>query len=143
MAATPFGRLVLPDKASPIQFMTEVLILQLLALVLMLMLAGKGGGLEQFKPIIEEIGGEEAADAFKQAEELSEVINAVQSLSSQAASSGNSAGATADKEVNGADCADGVKGSEEAGEGFPLAPISAIADERITYCLSRYITLGE
>lgn len=119
--------------------MTEVIFLQLLALVLMLMLAGKGGGLEQFKPIIEELGGEEAVGAFKQAEELSEVINAVQSLSSQAAPPDNKAGEEKVGKVGKADgeCCEGV------GEGFPLAPISAIADERITYCLSRYIALGD
>lgn len=110
--------------------------MQLLALVLMLMLAGKGGGFEQFKPIIEELGGEQAADAIKQAEELSEVISAVQSLSS----------AAAPPEKSFTDGADGVneRGADGGvGEGFPLAPISAIADERITYCLSKYIALGE
>jgi len=117
--------------------MSEVLFLQLLALVLMLMLAGKGGGLEQFKPIIEEIGGEEAADALRQAEELSGVINAVQSFTSQAAPSNNAQTVT-----DGGDAAEGSDCGDGAGEGFPLAPISAIADERITYCLSRYIALG-
>lgn len=110
--------------------------MQLLALALMLMLAGKGGGFERFKPIIGELGGEQAADAIKQAEELSEVISAVQSLSSAAAT------ASPEESVTG----DGVKECGADGgavEGFPLAPISVIADERITYCLSKYIALGE
>ncbi len=111
--------------------------MQLLALALMLMLAGKGGGFERFKSIIGELGGEQAADAIKQAEELSEVISAVQSLSSAAAT------ASPEESVTGAEDAEECGADGGAGEGFPLAPISAIADERITYCLSKYIALGE
>lgn len=105
----------------------------------MLMLAGKEGGFEQFKPIIEELGGEQAADAIKQAEELSEVISAVQSLSSAAAQPEKSFTGAAD----GADVVKECGADGGVGEGYPLAPISAIADERITYCLSKYIALGE
>lgn len=114
--------------------------MQLLALVLILMLAGKGGGMEQLKPIIEEFGGEEAASAFKQAEELSEVINAVQSLAQAVPAGGGGEKSVAGGEEEAAAGGDGIG---DVGGGFPLSPVSAIADERITYCLSRYIALGD
>ncbi|MDE6791083.1 MAG: hypothetical protein K2J61_05110 [Clostridia bacterium] len=102
--------------------------MQLLVLVLMLMLSGKNANIKELQPILESIGGQEAAGALKQAEELSGVISAVQSLSAMAQP-------TAQGKAEGAE--EWVKG------GYPLAPIANIADERITYCLSRYIALGE
>lgn len=109
--------------------------MQLLVLALMLMLSGKNANIKELQPILESIGGEQAAGALKQAEELSGVINAVQSLSAiiQPATGG---GTVEEKS--------GVVGAEEwSNGGYPLAPIANIADERITYCLSRYIALGE
>ncbi len=102
--------------------------MQLLVLVLMLMMSGKNANIKELKPIIEEFGGGEAAEAFKQAEELSGMLSAVQSLTSMP------------QQPTPQPCA---PVEECAGEGFPLAPIANIADERITYCLSRYIALGE
>lgn len=109
--------------------------MQLLVLVLMLMMSGKNANIKELKPIIEELGGGEAAEAFKQAEELSGVLSAVQSLTSMPQQSAAQP------------CASTV-GSPSDDEcsplgGYPLAPIANIADERITYCLSRYIALGE
>ena len=105
--------------------------MQLLVLVLMLMLSGKNANIKELQPILESIGGQEAAGALKQAEELSGVISAVQSLSAMAQPSAHG---------KSEDC----EGAEEwTKDGYPLAPIANIADERITYCLSRYIALGE
>ena len=104
--------------------------MQLLVLVLMLMLSGKNTNIKELEPILESIGGQEAAGALKQAEELSGVISAVQSLSAMAQPQGKAEG-------NGECAEEWTKG------GYPLAPIANIADERITYCLSRYIALGE
>lgn len=108
--------------------------MQLLVLVLMLMMSGKNANIKELKPIIEEFGGGEAAEAFKQAEELSGMLSAVQSLASmsqppQPSQAGVESAPPPD---------DGG-----AADGYPLAPIANIADERITYCLSRYIALGE
>ncbi len=100
--------------------------MQLLVLVLMLIMSGKNANMKELRPILEEFGGGQAAEAFKQAEELSGMLSAVQSLAKM-----NNASAPQPPE----ECA--------AGDGFPLAPIANIADERITYCLSRYIALGE
>lgn len=102
--------------------------MQLLVLALMLMLSGKNANIKELKPIIEELGGGEAAQAFKQAEELSGMLSAVQSLTSATQPPAEKPCAPVE---------------ECAGEGYPLAPIANIADERITYCLSRYIALGE
>lgn len=105
--------------------------MQLLVLALMLMLSGKNANIKQLKPIFEEFGGGEAAEAFKQAEELSGMLSAVQSLAAMPQQSGVAA------------ATDEERSSPVAGNGYPLAPIANIADERITYCLSRYIALGE
>ncbi|MDE5765659.1 MAG: hypothetical protein K2I17_00650 [Clostridia bacterium] len=102
--------------------------MQLLVLVLMLMLSGKNANIKELQPILESIGGQEAAGALKQAEELTGVISAVQSLSAMAQPAAQAK----------AECAE-----EWTKGGYPLAPIANIADERITYCLSRYIALGE
>ena len=109
--------------------------MQLLVLVLMLMLSGNNTNIKELQPILETIGGEEAAGALKQAEELSDVISAVQSLSAIAQP------ANAHGKADGAD--GGACAEEWTKGGYPLAPIANIADERITYCLSRYIALGE
>ena len=107
--------------------MTEVDFMQLLVLVLMLMMSGKNANIKELKPIIDEFGGGQAAEAFKQAEELSGMLSAVQSLAAMPQSAPQPSAPV----------------EECATDGFPLAPIANIADERITYCLSRYIALGE
>ena len=111
--------------------------MQLLVLALMLMTLGKNANLKEIEPILQSFGGAEAADAIKQAEELSDVISAVQSLM-PAAGSATAAGAGG---AGGAPLNFG--GLSDGEDGYPLAPIANIADDRITYCLSRYIALGE
>ncbi|MDE6373365.1 MAG: hypothetical protein K2L72_02605, partial [Clostridia bacterium] len=115
--------------------MTEVYFMQLLVLALMLMMAGKNSDIKQLQPIFKGLGGGQAADAFRQAEELSGMLSAVQSLASM----------TAPQKSAQEPCGEGG-GAEEfssdgggcCGNGYPLSPIANIADERITYCLSRY-----
>ena len=111
--------------------------MQLLIIALMLMLSGKNTNVNQIKPIIEKFGGEQAAyafrqaeDAIKQAEEISEVISAVASMSNASAACGSGG-----SDVH---CAD-----QTDADNYPLAPISAIADDDIMSFLSRYIALGE
>lgn len=111
--------------------------MQLLVLMLMLMLSGNGANVKELQPILESIGGEEASQALKQAEELSGMVSAVQALTGAVGGKGD---------VSPADC-ESVK-EEPAHKnspcnGYPLAPIASVADERITYCLSRYVALGE
>ena len=96
--------------------------MQLLVLVLMLLASGKNADFTELKPILENFGGGEAASAMKKAEELSEMLTAVQSFAAMA-----SAAAAAEKPAPQEDSAE-----KEDGEGYPLAPISGIADERIT-----------
>ena len=102
--------------------------MQLLVLVLMMLASGKKADFKELKPILENFGGGEAANAVKKAEELSEMLTAVQSIAATAGGDKAPQQPFAEK---------------EEGEGYPLAPVSGIADERITYCLSRYIALGE
>ena len=95
-----------------------------LLIILALLLYGGGNAknmLNEVKPVLESIGGEEMQKALKSAEEISEVLNAVQTFS-------------------------GFKGSQskvvdmpQNNSEFPLAPISSIADRVITYSLNKYI----
>lgn len=112
--------------------------MQLLVLALMLMMAGNKTDIKQFQPIIEGLGGGQAADAFKQAEELSGMISAIQSLAAMTAPQKPEQGNGGAEKAFTDFAAEG-----ECGNGYPLAPVAGIADERITYCLSRYIALGE
>ena len=96
-----------------------------LLIILALILYGGGNAknmLNEVKPVLESIGGEDMQRALKSAEEISEVLSAVQSFSG------------------------GFKGMQsknvdvpENTDRFPLAPISAIADKEITYSLNKYI----
>ena len=111
--------------------------MQLLVLALMLAMAGNGSNLKQIQPILESFGGEEAANAVKQAEELSDMLTAVQAL---AGTGGSPVGMPQGTPDGAGDC---QTVSPTADCGFPLAPIANLADENIKYCLSRYIALGE
>ena len=104
--------------------MQGVKFMQLL-IILALLLYGGGNAknmLNEVKPVLETIGGEDMQKALKSAEEISEVLSAVQSFSG------------------------GFKGTQPkntdivpVNDNFPLAPISAIADRDITYSLNKYI----
>ena len=92
-----------------------------LLIILALLLYGGGNAknmLNEVKPVLETIGGEDMQKALKSAEEISEVLSAVQSFSVKPSSK------TFD-----------ITDKNE----FPLAPISSIADKEITYSLNKYI----
>lgn len=93
-----------------------------LALLLILLLAGGSKGMEEFRPLIEELAGDGAAEMMKEAEQLSSVVSAF----------GRSVGGNE---------AESIKVGDSGGV-FPLAPVAEIADEGITCCLSRYIASG-
>lgn len=121
--------------------------MQLLVLALMLLMSGKNDNIKQLAPILESFGGGEAANAIKQAEELSGMLSAVQALTAKYSGKQPQDDCRAANDcsphgnINRASC--GNDGGKDCGQGYPLAPIAGIADERITYCLSRYIALGE
>ena len=108
--------------------------MQLLLLLMLALAGGNAEALKEVKPVLESLGGGEALEVIERAEELSSMITAVQSLVGGNGGTGGNGG-------NGSAVDSG--GGEFSQHGFPLAPISAIADENITYCLSRYISLGE
>ncbi len=95
-----------------------------LLIILALLLYGGGNAknmLSEVKPVLESIGGEDMQKALKSAEEISQVLSAVQSFTDSASS---------------------VPHTEETPKtcpAFPLAPISSIADRDITYALNKYI----
>ena len=88
----------------------------LILLALMLYGGNRGAGniLEEVKPVLESLGGEEMQKALKSAEQLTSVLSAVQSAAPPAA-------------------------QQSSPEPFPLAPVSRIADRDITYSLSKYL----
>ena len=95
-----------------------------LLIILALILYGGGNAknmLNEVRPVLETIGGEDMQRALKSAEEISEVLSAVQSFSGLK----NSAPKT--------------DFTSDNSDSFPLAPISAIADREITYSLNKYI----
>lgn len=117
--------------------------MQLWILLLLALMGGNASALKEVKPILESLGGGEALDALNKAEELSGMISAVQAMTGN----GNKGGRGQATRASSSHGCNGGKGGESCGEfaqhGFPLAPIANIADENITYCLSRYIALGE
>ena len=95
-----------------------------LLIILALLLYGGGNAknmLNEVKPVLETIGGEDMQRALKSAEEISEVLSAVQAFS------GGFKGTQPKTEIH------------ESSDDFPLAPVSAIADREITYSLNKYI----
>lgn len=95
-----------------------------LLIILALILYGGGNArnmLSEVKPVLETIGGEDMQKALKSAEEISEVLSAVQSFSGFRGIQPRSV--------------DAPRNDSE----FPLAPISSIADREITYSLNKYI----
>lgn len=108
--------------------------MQLLIILALLLYGGKAGNLlSEVKPVLESLGGEEVKEALKSAEEISEVLSAVQTFAGgmNANQSAQSGGASplenSSTGYSAPDCS------------FPLAPIAAIADKEITYSLSKYI----
>lgn len=93
-----------------------------LAVLLLLMLMGGNANLKEVRPLLESID-KDAARMLDKAEEIGAVVSAVRAMASAPAPAENNGGHSA--------C------------GYPLAPVAPIADEGITYALSKYITLGE
>ena len=96
-----------------------------LLIILALLLYGGGNAknmLNEVKPVLESIGGEDMQRALKSAEEISEVLSLVQPF-------------TAGKNQT----AQTVNTPKNNQPTFPLAPISSIADREITYSLNQYI----
>lgn len=136
--------------------------MQLLIILALLMCGGASGGkmLSEVRPVLESLGGEEIKQALKSAEEISEVISAVQAFAAEEAAESparNAGGAfgqgnndvssaygqgdkdTVDKDLNEADTGRKTASNVPA-IAFPLAPIANIADRDITYSLSKYFS---
>lgn len=90
-----------------------------------------GKSFAQIKPVLRQLGGEEASAALKQAEELSDMLSAVVSPQSDGGV------VSANDDVQNAErvCPDGQQA--------PLNAIASFADERILTALSKYVATGE
>lgn len=106
--------------------------MQLLIILALLLYGGKSGAqniIEEVKPVLETIGGDEMKEALKNAEEISSVLSAVQELTGT--NSENFARKPAEPSPQSA--------AKSPAIAFPLAPIANVADKQITYSLSQYI----
>lgn len=95
-----------------------------LLIILALILYGGGNAknvLNEVKPVLESIGGEDMQKALKSAEEITQVLSVIQPFTGAKGAPARSEQPTQDKYA------------------FPLAPISSIADREITYSLNKYI----
>ena len=126
--------------------------MQLLIILAILLYGTKSGGkdiINEARPLIENLGGAEAKEAFKNAESVLEVLSAVQELT------GADIGElfrpekpliklpqpSVAYEINEENQGDSETfTSTKNSINFPLAPVSQIADKDITYSLSRYIS---
>lgn len=122
--------------------------MQLLLILALILYGGKGGNaklLNELKPLIESVGGEEVKEAFRNAEELESVISAFGGLgTADGASGGNGDDSRAGSGGISADAGHAPGRGEEAGDNtgnnFPLAPVAGIADREILYRLVQYFS---
>lgn len=105
--------------------------MQLLIILALLLYGGRTNAaniLSEVKPVLEEIGGEDMKQALKSAEEISSVLSVVQSMTQAA------------KQPEGQTFSQQSEPKPAPALGFPLSPVSSIADREITYSLSKYIS---
>ncbi len=106
--------------------------MQLLIILALLMYGGKSGAqnlLSEVAPVLESLGGEQFKEALKNAEEISTMLSAVQSLTG-----------APDFSATESEQPEAKANTEFPAIAFPLAPISNVADKQITYSLSKYIS---
>ena len=116
--------------------------MQLVLVLALLLLGAKNQNFSQtlgeIKPVLEELGGEELKSALSSVEQIGGLINAVgglnnlQNLFGGATNSQKSEGKKSEE-----NCA---KDKDDGAQGFPLKPVSKIADQSITYALSQYFS---
>ncbi len=105
--------------------------MQLLIILALLLYGGNAGArqvFEEVKPVLEDLGGEEMKQAFKNAEEISQVLSAVSAFGSELKSE--------ERTEEGAEEFSFSGGEKVA---FPLKPINNIANSDVICALSRYI----
>ena len=101
-----------------------------LFIILALILYGGGRSntlLDRVKPMLEEMGGEDLKNAFREAEELTNMLSAVKELMPAAPAPSVQ------------DIPETPAGEPSSG-GFPLQPVIHIADRDIAYSLSKYLS---
>ncbi len=108
--------------------------MQLLVILALLLYGGKTNArelIEEVKPLVETIGGDDIKSALKSAEEIAGIISAVSAFAPAATP------ASAPAAQPGVETAVTVTDS-----GFPLAPINNIADDNISYALKQYFQIN-
>jgi ABC-type transporter Mla subunit MlaD len=128
-------------------------IMQLLMVIVLLSLCAKGENLSDIKPLIAELGDENINKAFREAESFTEILNCLKDILPQNNNSlnkereGNANVSSFSGQTNCANQNSRAGGTNQATEPiqaesdfFPLSPISNIADKKITYSLSQYLT---
>lgn len=96
-----------------------------LILLLLLLMSGPSA-IKDVKPLLEGVAGADAAKMLEEVEGLADIASAFNFANG-----------------GGTPVADVPPPQSDKQDFFPLAPIAGIADEGITYSLSRYISTGE
>jgi len=110
--------------------------MQLLIILALLLYGGKSGAqnlLNEVKPVLESIGGNEMKEALKSAEEISSVLEAVREFTGGEQQQNSSPSFTGAEQESRGDS------TNMQGGCFPLEPIANVADKSITYSLSKYV----
>lgn len=113
-----------------------------LLLILLLLMSGSPD-FKNITPLIEGAVGEDASGILGEVEQLSRIASAFAPHGTGEQSDGQ-AGEPLMPSASAGACPP-PQGQSPAGAdcGFPLAPISRLADEKITYCLARHISSGQ
>ena len=101
-------------------------------ILLLLLLATGGGDFQKFGPVLETFGNEEVKSALKEAEQLRGIMSAFGGAAAGRTASDGSEGCAKPSETG--------RHGEAAGGGFPLAPVSGIANAEIIAALVRYFS---
>ncbi len=103
--------------------------MQLLIILALLLYGGKGNAeqlIEEVKPVLEYVGGDEMKQALKSAEEITSVLSAVKQFTAETSPAPDN---TYSEE----------KSEAVVTESFPLAPINDVADKKILNSLTAYM----
>jgi hypothetical protein len=137
-------------------------IMQLILILALFLLCGKGENLSEIKPLVEELGNDNLTQAFNRVSGYKEIFDAVADILPQNNNTNNNNANKAQnnnsnqqqtntpnqsQNNNATSPANDTEqpiysaappSKEQKADFFPLSPISNIADRKITYCLSEY-----
>lgn len=110
--------------------------MQLLLILALLLCGGAQDMVDEVKPVIREIGGEEAEKAFDEAQKITEILKAAQNIPHDAVAREN----PTDILKNQPETYEKAQPDRGDGAGLALAPVVGIADGDIVCSLTKYLS---